>query len=64
MPLDLGSAIGSGAEPSTVALGVTGAILDELLDGDWPADLSDDMAWVFAATGRVEHSDPRLPVMH
>lgn len=62
--IDLASATGSEAEPSTLALGVTGAILDELLDGDRPADLSDDMAWVVAATGRVEHSDPRLPVMH
>ena len=62
--LDLGSAIGSSAEPSTVALGVTGAILDESLDGDRPADLSDDLTWVLAATGRVEHDDPRLPAMH
>jgi uncharacterized protein (TIGR03083 family) len=62
--IDLASAIGSATDPSPVALGVVGAILDELLEGDRPADLGEDRAWVFAATGRAEHTDPRLPVMH
>jgi hypothetical protein len=28
-----------------------------------PADLTDDMAWVRAASGRAPHSDPRLPLL-
>jgi hypothetical protein len=62
--IDLASAIRSAVEPSPVALAVVGAILDELLDGDRPEDLADNSLWVPAAAGRVEHSDPRLPVMH
>lgn len=61
--IDLGSAIGSVTKPSRVALGVVGAILDELLEGDRPEDLADDAVWVPVATGRVEHSEQRLPVM-
>jgi uncharacterized protein (TIGR03083 family) len=61
--IDLAAAIGSASQPSPVALGVTGAILDELLNGGRPNDLSDDLAWVSAASGRVDHGDPRLPVM-
>ncbi len=42
-------------------------ILDELLArssvAGRPDDLSDDMAWVRAASGRAEHDDPRLPLI-
>jgi hypothetical protein len=46
---------------------MTAAILDDLLArrtvGGRPADLSDDMAWVHAASGRSPHPDPRLPLI-
>jgi len=61
--LDLASAIGSTVRPAPAALTVTGAILDERLDGERPSDLGDDYAWVLAATGRAPHPDTRLPVM-
>jgi hypothetical protein len=45
----------------------TAAILDELLTrrtvAGRPADLTDDMAWVRAASGRSPHPDPRLPLI-
>jgi hypothetical protein len=53
------------ATPEGVAL--TASILDELLArrtvGGRPADLSDDVAWIRAASGRSEHPDPRLPLI-
>ena len=53
------------ATPDGIAL--TASILDELLArrtvGRRPADLSDDVAWVRAASGRSEHPDPRLPLI-
>jgi hypothetical protein len=43
------------------------AIFDELLARmtvpGRPADLTDDLAWVRAASGRSPHSDPRLPLL-
>jgi uncharacterized protein (TIGR03083 family) len=62
--IDLASAIDSAAKPAPVALNVVAAILDERLEGDRTADLADDTSWVLAATGRTEHDDPRLPVLH
>jgi uncharacterized protein (TIGR03083 family) len=62
--IDLASATGSEREPSPAALSVVAAILDERLEGDRPADAIADLEWVLAATGRVEHSDSRLPVIH
>jgi len=61
--IDLTAAIGSSIQASPTALSVVGSILDQLLDGDRPQDLVDDSAWVPAASGRVDHPDPRLPVM-
>ncbi len=49
------------SDPS--ALAVTVGIIEGLLDGERPADLSDDTAFVLAATGRDPHPDPRLPVL-
>ena len=31
--------------------------------GGRPSDLSDDLAWVRAASGRAPHDDPRLPLI-
>ena len=47
--------------------GIAAEILDDLLArrtvAGRPADLSDDRAWVRAASGRAEHDDPRLPLI-
>ena len=65
--IDLTDALGR--EPIATAKGVeaTAAILDELLARKTvqgrPADLTDDLAWVRAASGRGPHSDPRLPLI-
>jgi Mycothiol maleylpyruvate isomerase N-terminal domain len=65
--MDLTDALGRDtiATPDGVAL--TGGILDELLArrtvAGRPADLSDDLVWVRAASGRTEHDDPRLPLI-
>jgi hypothetical protein len=46
---------------------VHGGVMDELLRrrtvGGRPSDLSDDLAWVRAASGRAPHHDPRLPLI-
>ena len=46
---------------------MTAALFDELLARRTvpgrPADLTEDLAWVRAASGRAPHSDPRLPLL-
>ena len=65
--MDLTDALGREtiATPDGVAL--TAEILDDLLArrtvAGRPDDLSDDLAWVRAASGRAEHDDPRLPLI-
>jgi hypothetical protein len=53
------------ATPEGVAM--TAAIFDELIARRTvpgrPADLTDDLAWVRAASGRAPHADPRLPLV-
>jgi hypothetical protein len=53
------------ATPEGIAL--TAGILDDLLArrtvAGRPADLAHDEAWVRAASGRVPHPDPRLPLI-
>jgi hypothetical protein len=48
-------------------IAVTAAILDDLLarrtTGRRPAELSDGMDWILAASGRAESSDNRLPLI-
>jgi len=61
--LDLAAAGGLDATADPDALGIVAAILDERLDGPRPADLTDDLAWVEAATGRTDHADERLPIL-
>jgi hypothetical protein len=65
--LDLTDALGQDPVATPEGVAMTAAIFDELL-ARWtvpgrPADLTDDMAWVRAASGRVPHSDPRLPLL-
>lgn len=68
--LDLTDPLGVEPIASSEAIGTTAAILDELLArktvGTRPPDLSDDMEWIRAASGRRpqgEHPDPRLPLI-
>ncbi len=64
---DLTDALGRETIASPEAVAVTAGILDELLArrtvAGRPADLTDDMAWVRAASGRAPHDDPRLPLI-
>ena len=51
----------------TDGIAVTAAILDDLLARRTipgrPAELSDDLDWILAASGRAESSDNRLPLI-
>ena len=64
---DLTDALGRETIASPEAVAVTAGILDELLArrtvAGRPADLTDDLAWVRAASGRAPHDDPRLPLI-
>jgi hypothetical protein len=64
---DLTDAVGRDTIATPEGVALTAAILDELLArrtvAGRPADLADDLAWVRAASGRVEHPDPRLPLI-
>ena len=64
---DLTDALGRPSIATPEGVAVTAAILDELLArrtvGGRPADLTDDLAWVRAASGRAPHTDPRLPLI-
>jgi hypothetical protein len=66
--LDLTDALGRDPMATPEGVAVTAAILDDLLArktvAGRPAGLTDDMAWVRAASGRgPEHPDPRLPLI-
>jgi hypothetical protein len=65
--LDLSDALGRPPMATPAGIAATAAILDELLARRTvpgrPADLADDLAWIRAASGRAEHSDPRLPLI-
>jgi hypothetical protein len=56
-----------GQDPIATSEGVAmiAALLDELLArrAGRPADLTEGLAWVRAASGRAPHSDPRLPLL-
>ena len=64
---DLTDALGRDTIATPQALAITAGIIDELLArrtvAGRPADLSDDLAWVRAASGRAPHQDPRLPLI-
>jgi Mycothiol maleylpyruvate isomerase N-terminal domain len=65
--LDLTDAIGHQPVATPEGVAVTAGILDDLLARKTipgrPTDLADDMAWIRAASGRADHSDPRLPLI-
>jgi len=65
--LDLTDALGREPIASADGITITTGILDELLArrtvAGRPSDLSDDLAWIRAASGRGEHADPRLPII-
>jgi hypothetical protein len=65
--LDLTLALGREPVASPEGIAATAAILDDLLArrtvGRRPADLTDDLAWVLAASGRAAHPDNRLPLI-
>lgn len=65
--LDLTDALGRDSIATPAGITTTAQILDELLTrrtvAGRPADLSDNWAWIKAASGRSEHPDPRLPLI-
>ena len=65
--IDLAQALGSPYFATADGIAVTAAILDDLLarrtTGRRPAELSDDMDWILAASGRAESGDNRLPLI-
>jgi uncharacterized protein (TIGR03083 family) len=65
--LDLTIALGRDPVATPAGIGATAAILDDLLArrtlGRRPADLTDDLAWILAASGRAAHPDNRLPLI-
>ncbi len=65
--LDLTDALGQDPVATPEGVAMTASIFDELLARRTvpgrPADLTDDMAWVRAASGRSPHADPRLPLL-
>lgn len=65
--MDLTDALGRQPMATPEGVTITASILDDLLArrtvAGRPADLADDLAWVRAASGRVEHPDPRLPLI-
>jgi hypothetical protein len=65
--MDLTDALGRPSIATPDGIAVTAAILDDLLArrtvGGRPHDLTEDVAWVRAASGRAEHPDPRLPLI-
>ncbi len=65
--MDLTDALGQPSIATPEGMALTAGILDELLArrtvAGRPADLTDDIAWVRAASGRSPHSDPRLPLI-
>jgi hypothetical protein len=65
--LDLTDALGQDPIATPEGVAMTAALLDELLARltvpGRPADLTEDLAWVRAASGRAPHPDPRLPLL-
>jgi hypothetical protein len=65
--LDLTDTLGQDPIATPEGVAMTAAIFDELIARRTvpgrPADLTDDMAWVRAASGRAPHADLRLPLI-
>ena len=65
--MDLTDTLGKPTMATPEGIALTASILDQLLArrtvGGRPVDLSDDVAWIRAASDRSEHPDPRLPLI-
>ncbi len=65
--IDLTQALGGSPIASTDGIKITAAILDDLLArrtvGRRPAELSNDLEWIMAASGRSPFDDNRLPLI-
>jgi uncharacterized protein (TIGR03083 family) len=65
--IDLAQALGSPYFATVDGIAITAAILDDLLTrrttGGRPAELSDDLDWILAASGRAPSDDNRLPLI-
>jgi hypothetical protein len=65
--MDLTDTLGQDTIATPEGVAMTAAIFDELVARRTvpgrPADLTDDLAWVRAASGRAPHADPRLPLV-
>jgi hypothetical protein len=65
--IDLAQALGTPYFGTADGIAVTASILDDLLarrtTGRRPTELSDDMDWILAASGRAESDDNRLPLI-
>ena len=65
--IDLTQALGRASIATAEGIAVTAAILDDLLARRTipgrPAELSDDLDWILAASGRAEPGDNRLPLI-
>ena len=65
--IDLAQALGRASIATAEGIAVTAAILDDLLARRTvpgrPAELSDDLDWILAASGRAEPGDNRLPLI-
>jgi hypothetical protein len=65
--MDLTDALGRDSIATPDGIAVTAGILDDLLGrrtvAGRPPDLTDDLAWIRAASGRGPHPDPRLPLI-
>jgi uncharacterized protein (TIGR03083 family) len=65
--IDLTDAVGRAPIATPAGVDYTAWLLDELLArrtvAGRPADLADDLDWVRAASGRMPHPDPRLPLL-
>jgi hypothetical protein len=65
--LDLTDALGAEARTTAEATRCAAVMLDDLMARKQvpgrPDDLADDLAWIRAASGRVPHTDGRLPLL-
>lgn len=65
--IDLTQALGGDPVATAEGIAATAAILDDLLArrtiAGRPPELSDDLEWILAASGRAESSDNRLPLI-
>ena len=65
--IDLTQALGRDSIATAEGIAATAAILDDLLArrtiAGRPAELSDDLDWILAASGRAESGDNRLPLI-